>query len=252
MNQVSPKTARRVRRRIENDSYAKEAHAWSKVKTIWSRPEVIYRPISTETFKIEKNDLVEKKNKPKRKVNVYLFRIKTKGHDEEFLKIGITNNVEKRFEPDLVKYKLYLLGIVGGLTRKEALDIECRLHDMFAPFSYRPRFGFVTGGYTECYVDCADVIDTTLKLFGLIEDERGEHSRVAVPKKFSDPFADKYVAHHEQIMKAEKEKSANWSDRASVLIEASVVARRERQRKRSNGAKKHKTPSVELLKNQRL
>ena len=55
---------------------------------------MIYRPVSKPSFKIEENALV-KAPKPKRKVSVYLFRIKTKGHDAEFLKIGIRNNVEK-------------------------------------------------------------------------------------------------------------------------------------------------------------
>ena len=72
MKQVSPKTVRKARRRAENDSYAKEAHAWSKVKTIWSRSDVIYRPVSKPSFKIEENALV-KAPKPKRKVSVYLF-----------------------------------------------------------------------------------------------------------------------------------------------------------------------------------
>lgn len=254
MKQVSPKTARKVRRRAENDLYAKDAHAWSKVKTIWSRPDIIYRPISRSSFDPEENALMKTPKKPKRKVSVYLLRIKTKGHDEGFLKIGITNNLEKRFEPDLVKYRFRLLGIAQGLTRKEALDVECRLHDMFAAFSYRPRFGFVTGGYTECYVDCPDVVDTTLKLFGLIAEARGGqgYDDHHIPKNFNDPFVDKYVGLHEQLAKDEMEKRANFATRESVLIEASVKARRMRQRKRSKQAQKHKTSSVDLLKNQSL
>ena len=122
---------------------------------------------------------------------------------------------------------------------------------MFAKFSYRPRFGFVTGGYTECYVDCADVIDTTLKLFWLIADERGECGPTDIPKKLRDPFANKHVKLHEQLMKEEKEKI--FAARESILIEASVMARRARQRKSEpSKPKKHKTPSVDLLKNQSL
>ena len=137
----------------------------------------------------------------------------------------------------MVKYRFHLLGITRGLTRKEALDVECRLHDMFAKFSYRPRFGFVTGGYTECYVDCAAVIDTTLKLFWLIADERGECGPTDIPKKLRDPFANKHVKLHEQLMKEEKEKI--FAARESILIEASVMARRARQRKANQASQRN-------------
>lgn len=173
MSQMTVKQLRRHKRRVENDAFASGARFWSNQKTVWANDATIRRPANKNAL-----DLVgpeprrQGDKKGKRSVSVYLFRIKTKGHDEVFLKIGISNSVSERFEQDTVKYKFSLLCCVDGLTRREALAVEGRLHEMFSSMSYRPRFGFVSGGYTECFVDEEVIFETTRKVFDLVDDEK--------------------------------------------------------------------------------
>ena len=44
---------------------------------------------------------------------------------------------------------------------------------MFVDWAYRPRFGFVSGGHTECFLDYQPLIETVQKVFGLLEEEKG-------------------------------------------------------------------------------
>ena len=173
MSQMTTKQLRKRRRRVENDAFARGARFWDNQKTVWSNDATIRRPANKNALElIGPEPRRQRDKKGKRSVSVYLFRMKTKGHDEVFLKIGISNSVSERFELDVVKYNLQLLCCVGGLTRREALSIEGRLHEMFSNLSYRPRFGFVSGGYTECFVDDEHIVEMTRNVFELVEDEK--------------------------------------------------------------------------------
>lgn len=161
---MTPKAARKLKRRKEHERLAKDAPSWHLHKNIWANDGAIYRPANKSVRRLimpTGGHAKKKTTKKGRSISVYLFRIKTRGHDEVFLKIGITNSIENRFADDVVKYKFTLVNHVDGLTRKEALQIEQHLHALFEKFSYRPRFGFVTGGYTECFVDCREIVAAT-------------------------------------------------------------------------------------------
>jgi hypothetical protein len=171
MSQTTPKSARKYRRRIENDAFAAGARFWSDQKTVWANEAIIRRPVNRDAGPSDFG--FRGYTKAGKGVNVYLFRIKTKSHDEVFLKIGITNSMLERFAEDKVRYRFELLCCIGGLTRKQAISIEGRLHRMFSDFAYRPKFGFVSAGHTECFVDYQPIIDTTERLFQLVEEEKG-------------------------------------------------------------------------------
>ena len=59
---------------------------------------------------------------------------------------------------------------VNGIIpkRSEALDIERRLHAMFAAKSYSPKLRLLSGGNTECFVDDDEIIKTVATLFELV------------------------------------------------------------------------------------
>ena len=166
---------RKQRRRAENDAYSSTARFWGGQKTIWSNATTVYRPVNKNAVKLinpPKNHAQSKTRKKHRDVNVYLFRVRTKGSDEIFLKIGITNSLAHRFDEDEIRYRFDLLCSIGQLTRREAITVEKRLHSLFSDWAYNPRNGFVTGGHTECFVDYEPIVDTTRTLFGLLEEEK--------------------------------------------------------------------------------
>lgn len=106
---------------------------------------------------------------PERSVIVYLIRFSSRVSDEQpFLKIGITNNMGERFGFDYYRYDASTVDTVSGLKRSEALDIERRLHAMFAAKSYSPKLRLLSGGNTECFVDDDEIIKTVATLFELV------------------------------------------------------------------------------------
>ncbi len=221
-------------------------------RTIWSDV-LVRRPVNGGQYRSARKS---RKAKSKQNVNVYLFRIKTKGSDETFLKIGITNSIADRFEFDVVRYKFVLLGRVGCLSRKEAIRIEKRLHALFANLSYRPKNGFVSGGHTECFVDHERIIETTRSLFALVEEEKGSSGRRrtdTTSPKINDPFAEnEFLSAHEARARSEKKRAVDRVVAFDMQANASAAARRRRHKKRSMKQSHLKMPSVDLLKNQSL
>lgn len=226
---MTPKSARKMRRRLDNDALEKDARFW-KSKTIFSSSE-IFRPANKSAAAIV--DGKWERYQGGSDVSVYLYRIKTKGHEEEFLKIGITNSLAFRFELDVVRYKFNLQNSVDGLTRKEALEIERGLHEILSQWSYVPKFGFVSGGHTECFVDCDMVIETANKVFRLVEEEKELIGRKRPRPRIghSAESEDEHVKAQEVRDRVEKDRALCRTETAITEMQNSVDRRRNRHRR---------------------
>lgn len=153
-----PKSPRKLKRFIENETYAKDARFWM------TRPNVGLQITQRELRPINKQALHQmgrgrRKGKKIRNVKVYVVRF-TGVADESltFLKIGITSSdIEIRFEQDVGRYRCDVVHQIKDLTRSDARSLEAALHSFFRPHKFRPPYPLLSGGNSECFSYSAKV-----------------------------------------------------------------------------------------------
>lgn len=165
-----PTNPRKLKRFLENEAHAREARFWvGKIKTA-DRSLLHDQPVNGAARSATLRSKGEPK--PERSVFVYLIRFRSIMNPHySFLKIGITNNMSERFELDSYRFKKQVLDSVGKMLRREALDVEVRLHRMFAERSHRPTMNLLSKGNSECFEDDASIIAATTNLFSLLRQE---------------------------------------------------------------------------------
>lgn len=106
-------------------------------------------------------------------VKVYLVRFRSKRNPfYSFIKIGISNSGTRiRFFEDLGRYDILQLGAIKSIQRNKALEIEKRLHQMFADMQHIPNPTLLCGGNTECFVNDEQMITKVLEIFSLFTKE---------------------------------------------------------------------------------
>lgn len=81
----------------------------------------------------------------------YLYIVYFYNNDEEFIKIGITYDIDKRFNKN-IPYKIKLIGIINvepELVMSLEKLIKRGIKEFFPQYKYKPKINF--GGHTECY-----------------------------------------------------------------------------------------------------
>lgn len=106
------------------------------------------------------------------RVTVYLLRFRSKTNPVyAFLKIGISNQMADRFGFDSHRYDVETVRLLRNLHRREAKQIEARLHQLFAEWSHAPRVALMSKGNTECFEDQIEIIDQTAIVFAAFKEE---------------------------------------------------------------------------------
>lgn len=101
--------------------------------------------------------------------SVKVYVIKIFNDDELFYKVGITNNINKRFDNSYkMPYNFVILDYVETSDFEFSYDLENRIKSLVRPFSYKPKISF--GGETECFtgVILDSVIDEIKKFKEII------------------------------------------------------------------------------------
>ena len=97
---------------------------------------------------------------------VYFIRIRSlTAITYSFLKIGISNNKEIRFDFDSHRFRFATLATIKCSSRKEALEIESKLLKKFKDRKHIPSIKLLSGGNTECFDDAVDLENEILEAF---------------------------------------------------------------------------------------
>lgn len=80
----------------------------------------------------------------------FLYHIKLKNECDEFIKIGISNFLSKRYaDYKRIGYEVTELFVTKFNTKSDAEFEESKLHEMYLHLKYNPKEKFC--GYTECF-----------------------------------------------------------------------------------------------------
>ena len=121
-----------------------------------------YRP-STSTFLTDCHPQFVKTQKeaqrePNKLITVYFIRARSKiAITYSFLKIGISNNKEIRFDFDSHRFTFITLASLKCSSRTEALRIESELLKKFSSRKHIPSIKLLSGGNSECFEDAVDL-----------------------------------------------------------------------------------------------
>lgn len=123
----------------------------SDFDTCWPSIEFILKTTDDQKYFIE---WVEKSVKKHKHLNAgketFVYVIRLVSLKEEFIKIGISNNLQKRYKDyEREGFNVDEIFTIKHTSRSDAESHEFDLHEKFIEFKYRPLLRF--GGQTECF-----------------------------------------------------------------------------------------------------